>query len=125
MTLDPDKAEVRGTVTHTIAPLEPRLTTLRLDCGPRLEVEKVAVDGSDCRFEHHDKYLNAKERNANGTLCHRNSLSGLLEENRIAPLVLGNAQAKRPADERLNAPLNRVPSRARAARGVADAASMH
>ncbi|HWE39819.1 MAG TPA: M1 family metallopeptidase [Isosphaeraceae bacterium] len=52
LALDPDKSEVRGTVTHTIAPLEPALKTLRLDCGPRLVVEKVTVDGSDCKFEH-------------------------------------------------------------------------
>jgi aminopeptidase N len=57
LTLDPDKSEVRGTVTHTIAPIEPGLKAFTLDCGPRLKVEAVKVDGSDCKFEHKNKIL--------------------------------------------------------------------
>ena len=34
------KKEVHGTVTHTLTPLHPYLTTIDLDCGPKLKVSQ-------------------------------------------------------------------------------------
>ncbi|MFO0908490.1 MAG: M1 family metallopeptidase [Isosphaeraceae bacterium] len=47
VTLDPrakdGAGEIRGTVTHTMAPLYAGLTTLTLDCGSELQVAKIAI----------------------------------------------------------------------------------
>ena len=43
LTLDTEKKEVRGTVTHTLTPLHPYLTRVELDCGPKLKVSKVTA----------------------------------------------------------------------------------
>jgi aminopeptidase N len=51
LTLDIKKSEIRGTVTHTIAPLYPGLDLITLDCGEDLKVSGVAIDSKDCKFE--------------------------------------------------------------------------
>src|SRR4051812_25920622 len=43
LTLDTGKSEIRGTVTHTITPLHPKMTTIELDCGSALKVSGVAL----------------------------------------------------------------------------------
>ena len=58
LTLDPKAAEVRGTVTHSITPLHPRLTAVALDCGPKLKVRRVTVGGgTSCDFVHEREVL--------------------------------------------------------------------
>jgi aminopeptidase N len=52
LTLDTKKSEIRGTVTHTIAPLHPRLDSLTLDCGADLKVSRVAIGPASCKFDH-------------------------------------------------------------------------
>ena len=52
LTLDTKKSEIRGTVTHTIAPLHPGLESLALDCGSELKVSRVAVGSKSCTFDH-------------------------------------------------------------------------
>jgi aminopeptidase N len=52
LTLDTKKSEIRGTVTHTIAPLHPGLESLALDCGAELKVSRVAVGSKSCTFDH-------------------------------------------------------------------------
>jgi aminopeptidase N len=52
LTLDTKKSEIRGTVTHTIAPLHPGLDSLTLDCGADLKVSRVAVGSKSCTFDH-------------------------------------------------------------------------
>src|SRR5262245_12541522 len=53
LTLDTQKREVRGTVTHTLRPLHPYLTRLELDCGPKLRVVRVAAGAkaAPCTFD--------------------------------------------------------------------------
>jgi aminopeptidase N len=51
LTLDIKKSEIRGTVTHTIAPLYPGLDAITLDCGEDLKVARVAIDSHACKFE--------------------------------------------------------------------------
>jgi len=51
LTLDVKKSEIRGTVTHTIAPLHPGLDSITLDCGADLKVSKVAVGPAACKYE--------------------------------------------------------------------------
>jgi aminopeptidase N len=53
LTLDAKKQEVRGTVTHTLTPLYPCLTTFELDCGSRLKVSRVTVGAcqAKCQFQ--------------------------------------------------------------------------
>jgi aminopeptidase N len=53
LTLDAKKQEVRGTVTHTLSPLYPHLSTFELDCGSKLKVSRVTVGprGANCKFE--------------------------------------------------------------------------
>src|SRR5271157_4660606 len=50
--LDGQKQEVRGTVTHTLTPLHPYLTSLDLDCGPKLKVSRVTFGpyAEACKF---------------------------------------------------------------------------
>jgi aminopeptidase N len=50
--LDAKKQEVRGKVTHTLTPLHPYLTTVELDCGPKLLVSGVTVGAkaTPCKF---------------------------------------------------------------------------
>ena len=48
--LDTKKGEIRGTATHTIAPLYPGLDSLTLDCGAALKVSKVAVGPKACTY---------------------------------------------------------------------------
>jgi aminopeptidase N len=43
LTIDTQKREVRGTVTHTISPLHPHMTQVELDCGSKLKVAKVTI----------------------------------------------------------------------------------
>ncbi len=52
LTLDAKKQEIHGTVTHTMTPLHPYLTSLELDCGPRLKVSRVTVGphAAACKF---------------------------------------------------------------------------
>ena len=52
LVLDGQKQEVRGTVTHTLSPLHPYLTSLDLDCGPKLKVSRVTVGphAAACKF---------------------------------------------------------------------------
>ncbi len=54
LAVDLGKEEVRGTVTHTLAPLVPGFDALTLDCGADLAVAKVTAgpNGSarDCKF---------------------------------------------------------------------------
>ena len=52
LVLDGQKQEVRGTVTHTLSPLHPYLTSLDLDCGPKLKVSRVTVgpQAAACKF---------------------------------------------------------------------------
>lgn len=50
LTLDTRKGEVRGTVTHTLAPLIPGLDAVTLDCGADLKVSKVAAGSAACTF---------------------------------------------------------------------------
>jgi aminopeptidase N len=59
LSLDAKKKEVRGTVTHTIAPLHPYLTTVELDCSPALKVSAVTAgaDHAACKFEQHGEKL--------------------------------------------------------------------
>jgi len=58
LTLDVKAAEVRGTVTHTITPLHPKLTAVTLDCGPKLKVRGVALGGgTPCEFVHEGQTL--------------------------------------------------------------------
>ncbi len=52
LTLDTKKSEIRGTATHTIAPLHPGLESLTLDCGTELKVSRVAVGSKSCTFDH-------------------------------------------------------------------------
>ena len=52
LTLDTKKGEIRGTVTHGIAPLYPGLDSLTLDCGADLKVSRVAVGAANCKFTH-------------------------------------------------------------------------
>ncbi len=58
LSIDAKKRDVRGKVTHTLSPLHPYLTSLELDCGPKLKVAKVTVGNSAtaCKFDiKHDK----------------------------------------------------------------------
>jgi aminopeptidase N len=50
--LDAHKKEVHGTVTHTLVPLHPYLTSLDLDIGPKLTVSKVVAGphSAPCKF---------------------------------------------------------------------------
>ncbi len=41
--IDPSGRTIKGTVTHTLSPLHPHLTTLELDCGKELKVGRVTV----------------------------------------------------------------------------------
>ena len=50
LTLDIKKGEIRGTVTHTIAPLHPGLDTVTLDCGADLKVSRVAIGPVACNY---------------------------------------------------------------------------
>ena len=52
LVLDGQKQEVRGTVTHTLSPLHPYLTSFDLDCGLKLEVSRVTVGphAAACKF---------------------------------------------------------------------------
>jgi aminopeptidase N len=50
LTFDIKKSEIRGAVTHTIAPLHPGLDSVTLDCGSDLKVSKVAIGSTDCKF---------------------------------------------------------------------------
>ena len=50
LTLDTKLGEIRGTVTHTIVPLQPGLERVTLDCGADLKVSKVAAGPADCSF---------------------------------------------------------------------------
>jgi len=51
--LVPETKSVRGTVTHTLAPLSPSPSKIEIDCGPSLKVESVTVgaDGKAPKFE--------------------------------------------------------------------------
>lgn len=51
LTLDIKKSEIRGTVTHSIAPLHPGLDSITLDCGDDLKVSRVAIGPDSCKFE--------------------------------------------------------------------------
>ncbi|MFO0892051.1 MAG: M1 family aminopeptidase [Isosphaeraceae bacterium] len=53
LTLDPAKKSVRGTVTHTLTPLHPYLTSVSFDIGPKLKVSRVTAgpDGAECHHE--------------------------------------------------------------------------
>ncbi|MGO9600539.1 MAG: M1 family aminopeptidase [Isosphaeraceae bacterium] len=53
LTLDAKTREVRGTVTHTLTPLYPYLSSFELDCGPRLKVSRVTAGphGANCKFQ--------------------------------------------------------------------------
>ncbi len=51
LTFDIKKSEIRGTVTHTIAPLHPGFDSVTLDCGSDLKVSKVAIGSTDCKFD--------------------------------------------------------------------------
>lgn len=53
LALDVEASTVRGTVTHTIAPLQLPLAKLELDCGTALKVAavKVGPELEECRFE--------------------------------------------------------------------------
>jgi aminopeptidase N len=59
LSLDAKKQEVRGKVTHTLTPLHPYLTTIELDCGPRLVVSQVTAgsDSTPCKFAIKDQKL--------------------------------------------------------------------
>jgi aminopeptidase N len=48
--LDTTKSEIRGKVTHTIAPLHPGLDSLTLDCGADLKVSAVEIGFTDCTY---------------------------------------------------------------------------
>jgi aminopeptidase N len=52
LTLDVQKREVRGTVTHTVRPLHPLLKTVELDCGKDLKVTRITLglDRIPCTF---------------------------------------------------------------------------
>jgi aminopeptidase N len=52
LVLDDKKQEVHGTVTHTLSPLHPYLTSLDLDCGSKLKVSRVTVGphAATCKF---------------------------------------------------------------------------
>ena len=52
LTFDLHKKEVHGTVTHTLTPLHPFLSTLDLDIGPKLKVSKVTAgpQNAECKF---------------------------------------------------------------------------
>ena len=52
LVLDAKKHEIHGTVTHTLKPLHPYLTSLTLDCGPKLKVSKVTAGphAAACKF---------------------------------------------------------------------------
>ena len=52
LVLDAKKQEIHGTVTHTLTPLHPYMTSLELDCGPKLKVSQVTVGPrkAACKF---------------------------------------------------------------------------
>ncbi len=50
LNIDPDKAKLSGTVTHTLKPLHDGFKQLELDCEA-LTVTKVTVDGREQKFE--------------------------------------------------------------------------
>ena len=50
LTLDIKKSEIRGTVTHTIAPLYSGLDAVTLDCGADLKVSRVGIGSKACTF---------------------------------------------------------------------------
>ena len=52
LAIDLAKPEIRGTVAHTLSPLHPGLSTVALDCGAKLNVSKVEVDGKAATFRH-------------------------------------------------------------------------
>ncbi len=53
LTIDMEKDSLAGSVAHTVAPLHAPLARMELDCGPSLEVSRVAVgpDGIEAPFE--------------------------------------------------------------------------
>ena len=57
LTIDLARPEIRGTVAHTLSPLHPGLATVGLDCGAKLKVEKVDVDGKPAAFQHDGEAL--------------------------------------------------------------------
>jgi aminopeptidase N len=52
LTIDVKKQELHGTVTHTLTPLHPYLTSIELDCGPELKVSQVTAgkNAAPCKF---------------------------------------------------------------------------
>lgn len=59
VTIDPRQRTIKGTVTHTLSPLHPHLTTLELDCGHELKVGRVTVgpQKTPCVFTQKDDAL--------------------------------------------------------------------
>jgi aminopeptidase N len=59
LTIDAQKKELHGTVTHTLSPLHPYLTSLTFDVGPKLKVSRVTAgpEGATCKFEVKDQKL--------------------------------------------------------------------
>jgi aminopeptidase N len=68
LTIDTHKREVRGVVTHSLAPLHPYLTRVELDCGPKLKVSKVRTGNrsNQCDFATKDGKLSVKLDKAYG-----------------------------------------------------------
>jgi aminopeptidase N len=68
LTIDLTRQEVRGTVTHTLTPLQPYLTKLTLDCGPKLKISGVTVGpkAAPCTFENKDQKLSITLDKARG-----------------------------------------------------------
>jgi aminopeptidase N len=52
LAIDAKRRDVSGTVTHTLSPLHPYLTSVELDCGTQLKVSKVTVgkNPTACKF---------------------------------------------------------------------------
>ncbi len=52
LALGAKKQEVHGTVTNRLTPLHPYLTTIGLDCGPKLKVSRVTAgkQATPCKF---------------------------------------------------------------------------
>ncbi len=58
LTIDPSAATLKGTVTHTLKPLHPKLSVVTLDCGPKLKVGRVSlVGGPELTFQHEGEKL--------------------------------------------------------------------
>jgi aminopeptidase N len=59
LTLNLQKKEVSGKVTHRLTPLHPYLTRIDLDCGSKLKISQVAAgpQAAPCKFSTHDQKL--------------------------------------------------------------------